>query len=200
MRAYPLVRALLAFLLMVTLYSSSLGQQATPSPSPEAEHPQLTNLPASVLSAELKSARGRSFKLSDYAGKVLLINLWATWLGPSRLEIPALIKLQSHLWSRGVRIVGLSTEDPKDSAAPVRAFIREYRIQYKIGWASPEVTETLLQGRDAIPQTYVISRSGRIVKRFIGFNPNTTPPQVKQAIEEALKEEPKLPEKTNGGH
>jgi len=177
-----------ALVLLVTLNSASSGQQssaaATPSPTPQ----QLTALPESVLNAELRSARGRAFRLSDYAGKVLVINLWATWLIPSRMETPELVKLQAHFWSRAVRVVGLSTEDPDQSTKQVRQWVRSFRIQYKIGWAPEEVANTLMQGRDAIPQTYVVSRTGRIVKRFVGFNPSTTPAQFKAAIEEALRE------------
>jgi len=82
----------------------------------------------------------------------------------------------------------LSTEDPDQSTKQVRQWVRSFRIQYKIGWAPEEVANTLMQGRDAIPQTYVVSRTGRIVKRFVGFNPSTTPAQFKAAIEEALRE------------
>ena len=59
---------------------------------------------------------------------------------------------------------------------------------YRIGWVSHDVAITLMQGRDAIPQSFVIARNGRIVKRFVGFNPTTTPPQIKEAIQEALKD------------
>jgi len=188
MRLRPLVSPLFGFLLLAALSSSSLGQQVSPSPSPTPKPVLLTGLPASVMNAELKSARGPSIKLSDYSGKVLVINLWATWLGPSRLEIPQLVKLQKDFWSQGVRVVGLSTENPTDSIAEVRQFVRLYQIQYKIGWATTKVSVALLQGRDAIPQTYVISAGGRIVKRFIGFNSQKGADQLTEAVEEALKE------------
>jgi peroxiredoxin len=165
-----------------------VSQQGSPTPPALNAQPQLTNLPASVLDAELKSARGRSFRLSDYSAKVLVVNLWATWLGPSRLEIPELVKLQAQFWSRGVRVVWLSTESPEVSARGVREWVRTHRIQYRIGWATADVATTLMQGRDVLPQTFVISRSGRIVKHFIGFNLNKTAPQFKQAVEEALNE------------
>ncbi len=61
-------------------------------------------------------------------------------------------------------------------------------MDYRIGWATPEVAITLMQGRDAIPQSFIIDRNGHIVKRFVGFNPTATPPQIKAAIEEALKD------------
>jgi hypothetical protein len=84
-------------------------------------------------------------------------------------------------------MVGLSTENPDVSAESVRHFIQDYSVDYHIGWATADVALTLMQGRDAIPQSFVIGRDGRIVRRFIGFNQMTTPPQLKQAIEEALK-------------
>ena len=187
MRTRLLISVVLVFLMLAALSSSSAGQQSSATPSPPSEPPQLTTLPASVLEAKLK-APGGSFRLSDYAGKVLVLNLWATWLGPSRLETPELVKLYKQYRSRGVEIVGLSTEDPNESSRQVYKWIREFRVNYRIGWATPEVAITLMQGRDFIPQTFVVARSGRIVKGFVGFNPTRTAPQFKLAIEEALNE------------
>lgn len=186
MRVSLLISVLLASFLLPASPSNSLGQQGSAAAKPAA--PQLTSLPASVLDAELRSARGRSFKLSDYAGKVLVVNLWATWVAPSRMEIPELVRLQAKFWSRGVRVVGLSTEDPDESAKQLHDFVRQFGIQYKIGWVPEQVAGPLFQERDVLPQTYVISPTGRIVKHFVGFNPTNTPLQLKAAIEEALKE------------
>ncbi len=81
MRPAKITAFLFALLLLVTLHSSGLAQQPAPqsgpSPSPQVETP-LTSLPESVLDAPLQSARGGSFTLRDYEGKVLVINLWAT--------------------------------------------------------------------------------------------------------------------------
>jgi len=178
--------AVLVFL-SATLSSGSVGRQLTPAPPP------LTSLPASVLDAELKSARGRSFKISEYSGKVLVINLWAAWVIPSRLETPTLVKLQAQFWSQGVRVIGLSTENPDESTKEVRDWVRHYRIQYRIGWATPAVATTLFQGREILPQTYVVSRTGRVVRRFVGFNYEVSQGLVKEAIQEALAEKPNLP-------
>lgn len=186
MRVPPFIALVLVSLLAATLSLGTALQQGSATPKPALPH--LTSLPASVLEAELKSARGSSFRLSDYSGKVLVINLWATWLGPSRMEIPELVKLQAHFWSQGVRVVGLSTENAEASAKPVHEWIRHFRVQYKIGWVPEDLAHILMQERDVVPQTYVVSPAGRIVKRFVGFNPNTTPVQFKEAIEEALRE------------
>jgi len=140
------------------------------------------------LDAENTAASGEPIKLSDYSGKVLLVNLWATWCGPCRLETPELVKLHKEFQSRGVEMIGLSTEDPIASAQTVTDFVREYEVDYHIGWATREVAQALMQGRTAIPQSFIIARDGRILKRFVGFDPNRTPPQLKQALEDALVE------------
>ena len=85
-------------------------------------------------------------------------------------------------------MVGLSTEDPEMSADEIHVWVRNFRIQYRIGWATSGAAITLMQGRDVLPQTLVISRSGRIVRRFVGFNSTVTPGLWKEAIQEALNE------------
>ncbi|HEX5873373.1 MAG TPA: TlpA disulfide reductase family protein [Pyrinomonadaceae bacterium] len=148
----------------------------------------LTMLPRLVLDAENKATSGDPIKLANYSGKVLLVNLWATWCGPCRTETPELVKLHKEFQSRGVEMIGLSTEDPEASAKTVIDFVREYEVDYQIGWAKREVAQTLMQGRTSIPQSFVIARDGRILKRFIGFDPQVTPPQLKKALEDALVE------------
>lgn len=156
---------------------------------PDRPNTGLVSLPQSVLDTENRAASGAPIKLSNYSGKVLLVNLWATWCGPCRMETPELVKLHKEFQSRGVEMIGLSTEDPDSSAQSVREFVREYEVDYHIGWATREVAQTLMQGKTNIPQSFIIARDGRIVKRFIGFNPQSTPPQLKKALEEALAEE-----------
>jgi thiol-disulfide isomerase/thioredoxin len=148
----------------------------------------ITTLPSNVVEAELRAVTGAPIKLSSYAGKVLLVNLWATWCGPCRLETPELIKLHKEFRSQGVEMVGLSTENPDASAEAVRQFVHDFNVDYRVGWATNDVAVTLMQGRDAIPQSFIISRSGRVVKRFVGFNPVNTPPQIREAIQEALND------------
>lgn len=158
----------------------------------------LATLPASVLDAELKAASGAPIKLSNYSGKVLLVNLWATWCGPCRVETPELVKLHKQFHAQGVEMVGLSTENPDASAETVREFVRDFDVDYPIGWATPDVAITLMQGRDSIPQSFVISRDGRVVKHFVGFTitdippqmsiMTATPPRIREAIEKALSD------------
>ena len=146
----------------------------------------LSALPTNVLEAELRTASGSAIRLADYSGKVLLVNLWATWCGPCRLETPELVRLHKEFQPRGVEVVGLSTENPDASAQSVRDFVKAFNVDYRVGWATPEVALTLMQGRESIPQSFVITREGKILKRFIGFSMQTTPPQLRQALEDAL--------------
>jgi thiol-disulfide isomerase/thioredoxin len=161
------------------------GNASAPAPTVTAA-PPAPDLPPAVSVVPLKDVKGGSFKLADFYGKVMVINLWATWCGPCRREIPELVKLHKEFQSRGVEIVGLSTENPDASAEKVRKFIQDFQIDYRIGWAPAEVAVPLMQGHEAIPQIFVISRDGRILKRFVGFSAAYAS-QLKQALEDALK-------------
>ena len=161
-----------------------------PAPAPAtavtAAPATLTDLPPEVSVAPLKDAKGASFKLADFFGKVMVVNLWATWCGPCRQEIPELVKLHKEFHSRGVEIIGLTTENPDTSAEKVHKFIQDFQIDYRIGWAPAEVGVPLMQGHEAIPQIFVISRDGRILQRFIGYSAAYST-QLKQVLEDALK-------------
>ena len=175
--------------LLIAFGSSSCNssEEISKSREPVTRAPAAAMLPPTVRDVELTAVTGAPIKLSDYDGKVLLVNLWATWCGPCRMEIPELVKIHKEYHSKGLEMVGLSTENPDASAQGVEEFVQEFGMDYRVGWATREVSLGLMQGRDAIPQTFIISRDGRILKRFIGFNGAATPPQLRQAIEEALK-------------
>jgi len=169
-----------------TLGKSEPPPPVKPAPAPPAA---LASLPANIRDAGLRTVNGQTVKLSDYAGKVVLVNLWATWCGPCRNEIPELVKLHKEFQSRGVEMVGLTNDgDPRETSESVKSFVREFQVDYHIGWASSEVQIAFMQmtGRDAIPQSFIISRDGRILRKFVGFNPVSTPPQIRQALEDAL--------------
>jgi len=155
-------------------------------PPTRVSNSNLPILPAIVLDTEMQSASGGPIKLSNYSGKVMLVNLWATWCGPCRMETPELVRLHKEYQARGVEFVGLSTEDPVASAQKVHDFVQQYGVGYQIGWATRDVALTLMQGRTSIPQSFIITRDGRIQKRLLGFDPQRTPPELKQALESAL--------------
>ena len=157
--------------------------------------PAVINLPQDLRDKQLKTLEGESLKLADYANKVLVVNIWATWCGPCRLEMPELVKMSNEYKSRGLVVLGLATTyNERNDATHVKDYIHTQKIPYKIIWddgalAGPMVQ--LVQGRSVIPQSFVISRDGRIVKHFQGFDPVRTPAQMRQAIEEALNDKGK---------
>ena len=162
---------------------ASASKSAAPG---SAEPAAMLTVPEVVLDTEMQSTNGEPIKLSNYSGKVLVINLWATWCGPCRNETPELVRLYKEYQKQGLEVVALTTEDPVRSAETVKEFVREYNVNYPVGWLTREVAVALMQGRGSIPQNFIITRDGRIKKRFIGFHPIKTPPQLKQAIEDAL--------------
>jgi thiol-disulfide isomerase/thioredoxin len=143
-------------------------------------------LPENVMQASINLLDGQKTKLADYSGKVLIVDLWATWCGPCRQEIPHLVELAKEYKDKGVEVIGLTNENPDTDAEMVKQFSEVFNINYPIGWADEEMQIGLMRGRNGIPQTFIIGRDGRVVKHFVGFNPRISVPQMKAAIEEAV--------------
>lgn len=136
--------------------------------------------------ADLKLISGTTRTVGDYKGKVLILDLWATWCGPCRQEIPHLIEMANTYRDRGVEVLGLTTEDPQSDLMLVRNFAQQFRINYEIGFANDAVTSEIMRGRNGIPQTLIIDREGTVRKHFVGFHPRLSLPQMKSALEEVL--------------
>ena len=146
----------------------------------------LPEMPAGVTQDDFQTLDGGSLRLTNLAGKVVVLDLWATWCGPCRSEIPQLVQLGKDYKDRGVEVIGLTTENPTAAAQKVRDFVREFQIDYTIGWAG-NLGPALMQGNNSIPQKFVITRDGRLMKRVIGFNKQTGTAQLREAVEQALR-------------
>jgi thiol-disulfide isomerase/thioredoxin len=163
--------------------SPQVSITSKPGTQPQAQ-PQLDTVPATAWNTEIQSVDGAKFRLSDFKDKVVVIDLWATWCGPCRLEIPHLVDLQKEYGGKGVEVIGLTTEDPESDAEKVRDFAKEFKINYKLGWSPREVSIALMNGNQSIPQTFVIAPGGRIVTKFRGFS-SQVPDMIRAAIDKA---------------
>lgn len=143
-------------------------------------------LPASALNAPLETLDGKPFKLSELNGKVLVIDLWATWCGPCRVSIPELVTLQKEFGPKGFEVIGLDIDPDEDTPEKVRAFAKEYDINYKLAFADRDLAMALMRGGN-IPQSIIVNRQGQIIEHLVGFHPVNTPKRMRAAIEQALQ-------------
>ena len=188
---FRIVTRQIILIALLAIAGATSGYSQIPAPSPVESPPSLSD---AVRQTTLKLVNGKSLKLSDFSNKVVIINIWATWCGPCMLEMPQLSKLNREYKSRGVVILGLATTyNEQNDVKRVKHYLRAQKINYRSIWDDGTLTKTLVEavhGRSVIPQSFVISKDGRIVKHFQGFNPTETPPRVRQAIEQALKGSP----------
>jgi thiol-disulfide isomerase/thioredoxin len=154
------------------------------APPPAASAP--ASLAASVMQAKFNLIDGKSKKLSDYSGKVLIVDLWATWCGPCRQEIPHLVEIAKEYKSKGVEVIGLTNEDPETDEEKVKEFSKQFKINYAVGWADPQMQFGLMRGRNGIPQTLIIGRDGMVLNHFVGFSAAISVPQMKAALDQAI--------------
>jgi len=159
----------------VTITSQRGGQPQ------QAQKTALQTVPASVWNTEIQAVDGSSFHLSDFKDKVVVLDLWATWCGPCRMEIPHLVDLNKEYASKGVQVIGLTTESPQSDADRVRDFAKEMNINYKLGWARGDMAMALMNGNTNIPQTFVIGPGGSILFHQTGYSPNL-PEVIRSAI------------------
>ncbi|HLH39183.1 MAG TPA: TlpA disulfide reductase family protein [Bryobacteraceae bacterium] len=114
----------------------------------------------------LKDAAGKTVRLSDYRGDVVLLNFWATWCGPCQIEIPWFIDFQKNYKDRKFAVLGVSMDD--DGWKSVKPYIEQRKINYPIVVGTEE-TSQLYGGIDSLPTTFIIDRGGRIAAVHTGL-------------------------------
>lgn len=123
-----------------------------------------SNLP-SAPELELQTQDGKTFRLSEQKGQVVLLNFWATWCVPCREEVPTFNEMQKDLGAKGLKIVGILTKDDPSGLAD---FQKELKQDYTIVVDNGNA-EKSYEIPSALPVTVIIDRQGRIVKRFVGI-------------------------------
>src|SRR5690349_16855806 len=164
-RAFAIVLAAMS----VALYSASVSAQQVKAPR-----------------FEVKDLNGRTVRLSNYQGKVVLVNFWATWCPPCRAEMPDLVRLQREHAKHGLQIIGITY--PPESKDRVRRFARSLKVNYPIVLGTRQI-KAQFSSDETLPLTVVIDRDGKVSEIISGI-------LLREEFDEKIK--PLLTETTEG--
>jgi thiol-disulfide isomerase/thioredoxin len=145
------------FILLAMLLAAQPVIAVSPTPANQAA-------PAPAFA--LKDLQGRTARLNDYKGKVLLINFWATWCAPCLVEMPDLVKLQKEYKSHGLQIVGITC--PPMTRKDVKDVARKLKINYPILFGTDKVSDEYY-ATSVLPTTIIVDRDGKIRGRILGI-------------------------------
>jgi thiol-disulfide isomerase/thioredoxin len=129
-----------------------------------AVKPAAQRKPAPVFSA--KDSQGRPIALSSFKGKVVLLNFWATYCGPCKLEMPWFVEFEKKYGPQGFAVFGVSMDE--EGWEVVKPYLERVPVNYQIGVVSDEVA-SLYGGVETLPETLILDREGRIAARHIGL-------------------------------
>ena len=108
---------------------------------------------------------GQSATLADYKGQVVLLNVWATWCEPCKIEMPSMEQMEKELGPKGLKIVAVSIDEGGPEA--VRQFAHDYGLTFRILQDQSGKIQRIYQ-TTGVPESFVINRQGKIVKKVIG--------------------------------
>ena len=160
---------------------------ANSKPASESKSSDYPLAPAAVLSSEIKNLDGNVFKVADLKGKVLLLNMWATWCGPCREEMPNLIAMENEFKAKGFKVVGLNVDnEPIDKIKP---FAEKMKLNYELGWGDENLAIALFKVSkfDGIPQSFLIDREGHLRGVFLGGSQKVIS-EMRQSVEKTVNE------------
>lgn len=129
----------------------------------------------------LKDADGKTVRLSDYRGKVVLLDFWATWCGPCKIEIPWFMEFERNYRDRGFAVLGVSMDEEGWDA--VKPFVTDMAVNYRMVLGDDTIAEAY-GGVEALPTTFLIDREGKIVAAHVGL---TSKSEIQNGIEKLLQ-------------
>jgi peroxiredoxin len=130
---------------------------------------------------QLFSLDGRQVKLSDYRGKAVLLNFWASWCGPCKVEMPWFGELQDRYRTQGLEVIGVAADS--EDKAKIKSFVEKMHVNYTILVGTDEVSDAY-GGIQGLPTSFYINRDGRIVRQVAGL---ISEEDMETNIKEALK-------------
>ena len=158
----PFVRAVAAGVLVVGLVLT--GCKSDQPKSQVNVKPNTDRKPAPEFS--LKDADGRTVTLADYKGKVVLLNFWATWCGPCKIEIPWFAEFEQKYKDRGFAVLGVAMDEEGWEA--VKPYLAEAKVNYRVIMGNDTVAG-LYGGVESLPTTFVLDQDGRIASTHVGL-------------------------------
>lgn len=159
--------------------TTTAAKQAQPSPEPASAS---TNVGDAMPAYTAKTLDGAPYDIASEKGNVVLLNVWATWCGPCRFEIPELQKMHDELSARGFKVVGVSVDE--GDAKEVKDFIASQKMTYPVVH-DPDGRIANLLATTVLPTSVLIDRHGKIVWREVGAIP-AGEPSLKKAVDAAL--------------
>ena len=144
-----------------------------------------TGKAASLANMGWELSDGKRSVFSEYKGKVLVLDFYATWCVPCRDSVPHLVGMQKKYEDKGLVVIGLNVGGPDDEQK-VPEFAKELGIQYTLAKPDEDLVTFLMGDSDGIPQTFVFDRQGQLVERFIGFGSGTGA-RIDKAVDAGLK-------------
>lgn len=174
MKRSPLALVVVAFVVALMLY---FGYHQA-----RRKGPPVPRLTASGVAPDfsLASLDGKNVRLSDLRGKAVLLNFWATWCGPCKVEMPWFVDLQNQYGAKGLQIVGVAMDDA--SKEDIGKFAKTMGVNYPI-LIGTEAVGDQYGGVPALPETFVIGRDGKLVDKIIGLKGKA---EIEEDIKKAL--------------
>lgn len=150
-------KELVIIVLALAALLGSFSRQSSVAQSPPADRARAPDF-------SLPQLNGKTLRLHDYRGKVILLDFWATWCDSCRDEIPRFESLQSKYGKQGLQIIGVAMDDSTD---PVKDFDRRFKMNYPVVLGNAKTGE-LYGGVLGLPVAFLIDRDGRIYAKQVG--------------------------------